>query len=561
MIFLDGTSSSVLLILAVLPAAVVMFYVWKMDKREKEPVKLLLQLFGLGALSTVLAIVLEMLFTGALSALTASWIPELPYDVSEDEGPNYMSFGNRLIYQLISNFVCIALVEESGKFMMLHLKAWKSPEFDYSYDAVVYAVATSLGFATVENILYVFTPGGGLTVALLRAVLSVPGHAIFAVFMGWFYGRAKYAKFTDNKKSLRKNMWLALLVPTALHGFYDFCLNMGETAFIIIFFVFEIAVMIVAILLIRHLSNYDQQVAPPRIPPFIGFPGMPGFPGYPGMQMPVYPGMPFPGGGMPQPYYPNQMAPTFSSSQFSAQPRYPAPQNGMMMKQSFGNAAAPVNMPQMQQNPGFRPQAPAYGMPQQPMFGMPPQNPAFRPQVPPYGAPRYPMPQQQGFFMPPPASPQFGRNPQQSAGSYPNGYARAGTNANATMEDLLAPQPPQAPPAPQMPANPQNGLPQQPAQTSQLFSGRQEQNPLQQPAFPQQPARTESVSDPFAVKEPAGSGSGASLFSGAAPSHSLFQANAGSSDSAPHSEPVYPASPVIPPEPALSGFDQPGSDF
>ena len=49
MIFLDGTSSSVLLILAVLPAAVVMFYVWKMDKREKEPVKLLLQLFGLGA--------------------------------------------------------------------------------------------------------------------------------------------------------------------------------------------------------------------------------------------------------------------------------------------------------------------------------------------------------------------------------------------------------------------------------------------------------------------------------------------------------------------------------
>ena len=533
---MDGTSSSVLLILAVLPAVVVMFFVWKMDKREKEPFKLLLQLFGLGALSTIFAIILELVFSHILSGMTASWIPELPYGVDEEEGAEYMSFAHRLIYQLLSNFIGIALVEEAGKFMMLHLKAWKSPEFDYSYDAVVYAVATSLGFATVENVLYVFMPGGGLSVALLRAVLSVPGHAIFAVFMGWFYGRAKYAKFTDNKKSLRKNMWLTLLVPTALHGFYDFCLTMGDTPFVIAFFIFEIAVMIVAILLIRHLSNYDQQVAPPRIPPFIGFPGMPGYPGMP------MPGVPFPNSGMPQPFFPNQMAPTFSSGQLPVQQGYP--QTGMM-RQPF-MSGMPQQPAMQQQNPAFRGMPPQYGMPPQPMygmppqFGMPPQNPAFRP---PYGgAPGYPQPQ--NFFAPPPRMPQGNPN-----NSYPNGYARANMNANARMEDLLAPQGQQQTPTnpqgqhlPQTPMNPQNLPPQMPVNPQ---NGLTEQAP-QQPVFPQEQP----------VKEPVTSGS-SSLFTGTAPSNSLFQASHSTSAAPEPSVPVFPAEPVLPAAPVIPGSDSP----
>ena len=168
----ESDNSWVLLILAVLPAAVVMYFVWKMDKREKEPVKLLMQFFGLGALSTISAIILELLFGNLLNSALGSWIPE--QETILDDPMEKMEFWHKFIYQFINNFFCIALVEEAGKYVMLHVRAWKCPEFDYSYDAIVYAVATSLGFATVENILYVFNSERGVSVAVMRAILSVP---------------------------------------------------------------------------------------------------------------------------------------------------------------------------------------------------------------------------------------------------------------------------------------------------------------------------------------------------------------------------------------------------
>jgi RsiW-degrading membrane proteinase PrsW (M82 family) len=510
----ESDNSWVLLILAVLPAAVVMYFVWKMDKREKEPVKLLMQFFGLGALSTISAIILELLFGNLLNSALGSWIPE--QESILDDPMEKMEFWHKFIYQFINNFFCIALVEEAGKYVMLHVRAWKCPEFDYSYDAIVYAVATSLGFATVENILYVFNSERGVSVAVMRAILSVPGHAIFAVFMGSHYGKAKLNKYIGDNKAKRRELLLAIVIPTALHGTYDFCLSLGYDEAIAIFFLFEVIVTILAIRRIIHSSRNDMPVAEPRWNPAFGFPGYP-MPGYP---MPAYPmpGYPMPGYPMQQGFRPMQQpavsTATVNAQQFQQAPataatfssqQFPANANGM--PQPYFPRTMPQNYPVMPQ-----PYAPQM---QQPFgTGYPAQQPAQ------YGG--YPQPVQQ----------------QPAATAYPNGYARPGMNRNTDMPEL----PIQSLTNPQTLSNPhpwqlfQNPVPQpmqqriQPAQPQQVPQPR-----AYQPQYPQPAAPT--------IPQPA--------------SPIIPQATAPTTPQpAASSLPAYPAEPKLPPEPRLPDDDE-----
>ena len=387
--------SSFLLFLAVLPALAVMFFVWKMDKREKEPISLLIQLLGLGALSTISAIILEIVAQGVLNEFAENWIDKSYY--SKDT--LFMSESHRLCYQLINTFLCVALIEEAGKFVMLYLRTWKCPDFDFSYDAVVYSVATSLGFATVENIMYVFGSEDSIQTALLRAVLSVPGHAFFSVFMGCFYGRAKYAHYMKDKKGTRRNMLLALTSATVIHGFYDFCLFMGDDEYIITFFAFEIILTIVSITMIIMLSRHDKQVGVPRAlvnPFYTGYPQPffppvnPVYPGYPQpYRPPVNPGYPAQT-GYPQPYRPPV------STGYPAQTGYPQPYR------------PPVN-------PGYPMQT---GYPQ-----------PYRPPV----NPGYPM--QTGY--PQPYQPQMQQNNSVQT-QYPNGLPRPAATQNTSMPELTS---------------------------------------------------------------------------------------------------------------------------
>ena len=225
-----------LFILAVAPSAVLMWYIWKKDTVEKEPFGLLVKLFGFGALTVISAIVLEL---GA-EALFGTVL------------------GDGVVYTLVENFIGVALIEELGKYVVLRKVTWKHPEFNYTFDAVVYAVAASLGFATVENIMYVFMNGVGT--ALLRAVISVPGHCAFAVFMGYYYGRARRCHAYNDEKGARHFLRLALLIPVLLHGAFDFCLTMDSGVFLAVFFVLEIGMTIAAITKIRYLSRTDGPV-------------------------------------------------------------------------------------------------------------------------------------------------------------------------------------------------------------------------------------------------------------------------------------------------------------
>ena len=228
---------AVYVLAAVLPAVFLMRYVYRQDKIEREPTHLLVSLIGKGILAALAAIVLEMLGQSVLNALVD---PENP------------------IYVYLMAFLVVAAVEEGTKFFFLYRCTWRDPNFNYRFDAILYAVFVSLGFAALENVKYVFSYG--LSVALPRAILAVPGHMGFAVFMGIFYGRAKGCHDWGNGFGCKCNLILGYLFPVFLHGVYDTCCMLGTSRSTLVFVCFVLVMYLIVYRLIRRESRTDGPV-------------------------------------------------------------------------------------------------------------------------------------------------------------------------------------------------------------------------------------------------------------------------------------------------------------
>lgn len=249
----------VLTLLAVIPSVFLLIKVYQADKVEKEPAPLLFKLFIKGLESAFFAAVVEaLLINFGLNTL-------VHLGLIEGEG----SF----LYHAIEAFLIVAVAEEGFKYYFLKQTTWNHPAFDYRFDAVVYAVFVSLGFATIENILYVWgsqiESGTGLQLSVYRGVLSVPAHCVFAVAMGIHYGAAKYAQgheqFDLEEAGLRK----AFLVPVLMHGFFDFALMMNQPLYTGLFFVFVILADYRALKAVGRASQTDTRVykSPSLTPP------------------------------------------------------------------------------------------------------------------------------------------------------------------------------------------------------------------------------------------------------------------------------------------------------
>ena len=242
---------------AVIPAILLIIYIYKKDKVEKEPPALIIALVVLGVVSTFGAIVTETI--GQLILRPFSYYPTVGY-------------------MIVLNFIVVGLSEEGFKFLLMKLPTWRNPAFNYRFDAIVYAVCVSLGFALFENINYVMQYG--MATAAVRAVTAVPGHACFAVFMGIWYGQAKICASRGDRAGARRNQLLAVIVPTIVHGAYDFIATIGG-GLTVAFVAFVIVMFIVAFRLVRAGSITDAPI--PQGP---GGPQMPGQGGYGGPQVP-----------------------------------------------------------------------------------------------------------------------------------------------------------------------------------------------------------------------------------------------------------------------------------
>ncbi len=180
-----------LLILALAPSLFLMIYFYLKDKYEPEPLGLVVNTFLRGALFTIMAAIVEIILAGV--------IPKEPL----------------IIYTVLG----IGIPEEYFKYRA-SIKAFNSDEFDEPMDGIIYGVSASLGFATVENLLYVML--GGLEVGLLRALFSVPGHALFGAIMGV---QLTHVKFAGSSR------FTAVLYPGLVHGLYDFfVMEMGPSS-------------------------------------------------------------------------------------------------------------------------------------------------------------------------------------------------------------------------------------------------------------------------------------------------------------------------------------------
>ena len=154
-------------------------------------------------------------------------------------------------------FLGIALVEEFSKWIIIYLFSFNDKEFDETYDIVIYSVYVSLGFATLENVLYIMQ--SNILVALFRAVTAVPGHSFNAVFIGYYLALAKKSKINKDGNYL-KYMLLSIIVPTIMHGIYDYLALSGEAIFVLLFLVFVIWMYIHVIKKIKRVVSENKQL-------------------------------------------------------------------------------------------------------------------------------------------------------------------------------------------------------------------------------------------------------------------------------------------------------------
>lgn len=229
--------AAVYVLAAVVPAILLMRYVYRQDRIEPEPPGLLGNLVLRGVFAALAAIVLEYLGESILNALVAP------------DNPRYV---------ILLAFLVVAAAEEGTKFFFLYRRTWPDPNFNYRFDAILYAVFVSLGFAAFENVKYVFHYG--LSVALPRAFLAIPGHMGFAVFMGYFYGRAKLRFDWGDRLGCRLNLFLGYLSAVVLHGIYDTCCMSGTAGSTLVFVLFVAAMYLAVYLLIKHEARTDAPV-------------------------------------------------------------------------------------------------------------------------------------------------------------------------------------------------------------------------------------------------------------------------------------------------------------
>ncbi|MBQ7310858.1 MAG: PrsW family intramembrane metalloprotease [Alistipes sp.] len=182
------------LFIALLPVAILMFYIFKRDT-EKEPIKEIWIAFGFGVLSVFVS---------------------LCFSVPAGNIGLYSDDPATIIGAIWKAFMSAAIPEEIAKFIMLWLFMRRCKEYDQYMDGIVYAVCISLGFAALENILYIVKESEWLSLGIGRALLSVPGHYCNGVLMGYYYSKVRLSHF-----STFKDRAMIVVAPIITHGIYD----------------------------------------------------------------------------------------------------------------------------------------------------------------------------------------------------------------------------------------------------------------------------------------------------------------------------------------------------
>jgi protease PrsW len=222
-----------LLGIALAPGFAIMLYIYLKDKHEREPLSLLFLSFVFGILSTFVTLGI----TFPLEKFLA---------LKDDD----------MLHQFYDAFFKVALIEEFSKFFFVRFILYPNKNFNEPFDGIVYAVMVSMGFATFENLFYVYSYG--FETGILRMFTAVPAHATFGVIMGYFLGIGKFRKHNRFYFSV-----FALLGATFFHGAYDYFWFIADATGVWTgIWMGAIISLVVGLILSRKAISLHQQASP-----------------------------------------------------------------------------------------------------------------------------------------------------------------------------------------------------------------------------------------------------------------------------------------------------------
>lgn len=196
-LFAESGSMTIAMLISGISGIVLLIMIYRMDKIEPEPLPLLIKLFLCGAIIVPFWVIIVEEIVGLIVNVTSGDFP--------------------IINAVMNAFIVAATVEELGKYFALKFGSWNHPAFNFRFDGIIYATTVAIGFEIVENILYVAQDGLGT--ALIRT--AFPGHVVFAIYMGYYYGQAKSHEVNGDKIGAAKLRRKAVIVPLIIHGIYD----------------------------------------------------------------------------------------------------------------------------------------------------------------------------------------------------------------------------------------------------------------------------------------------------------------------------------------------------
>ncbi len=230
-----------LLSLCVIPSMLILWYIYIKDKSEKEPFYLIIILFIGGIIACLISILISM--------ISKQYIPYLN-----------MSYYNMNIFEIfVKVFVIITLSEELTKWIINYITIWRNKNFKHIYDPIIYSACTALGFATFENIIYVTNYyNHGIMVAIMRGLISIPSHAVFGIYSGFYLGISKNAYMCGKKNKAIKYKILSILAPISLHFIFDLLLIKTNIIKYSLFIIYLTVLYITALKKIKRLSSVSK---------------------------------------------------------------------------------------------------------------------------------------------------------------------------------------------------------------------------------------------------------------------------------------------------------------
>lgn len=230
-----------------LPALLWLWFWLKEDKVHPEPRRILALAFLAGMIAVIPAIALQL----SVETLSLAWVRIITQFLAIFIGPG------------VAIIVIHAAIEELTKFGLCYLTALQSIENDEPIDSIIYMITTALGFAAVENILFIISTyldsplGQEITASVLVGNIRFVGSSLLHVAASATIGIALALAFKKNLSKKILYVVIGVIIAIALHTFFNFLIIKSGKEFLFAFPMAWIAIAVI-ILFFEKIKKFSR---------------------------------------------------------------------------------------------------------------------------------------------------------------------------------------------------------------------------------------------------------------------------------------------------------------